>query len=191
MNKPNIILDLDNTIISSLTPSEFKKYKHNCAGMRYTKMKKYFNIFHRPYLQEFLDFIFEHFNVCVWTAGTKDYCLFIVKNIILNHQPYENGEPSNTNIKRNLKLILHAENCDQSEFMYQTPSPKDLRYIYQFPEFSSKDTFIVDDLDQVRQVNPNNVLPAKYFDAKNSNCVKDKYLLNAIPTLQKILNNYK
>lgn len=182
--RPNILLDLDNTIISSVTPHELKKIKDQVSGLKYTNMKHYFRIFHRPYLQEFLDFAFENFNVTVWTAGSKDYCLFIVENIILRPEGYKPKE------ERHLKLILYDENCDQSEEMYKTDTPKDLRYIYNFPGYSKDNTFIVDDLSEVQKVNKNNVLPAKYFDVKLANCKSDTFLRDVIPTLKKMLDKF-
>jgi TFIIF-interacting CTD phosphatase-like protein len=187
--KLNVILDLDNTLISSLDPKEFKTHKNNCRGLKYTQMKNYFYIFHRPYLQEFLDYLFDNFNVSVWTAGTKDYGTFIVKHIILNPQPYEDDSVPKNRPERVLKLILHSKNCDQSEYLYKTPTPKDLRYIYNFPGFNENNTFIVDDLQEVKDVNKNNVIQIKYFDAKNSQCVNDNELKNIIKKLNKILHN--
>ena len=185
--KYNIILDLDNTIISSLDPKEFKNYKNNCGGLRYSQMKNYFYIFHRPYLQEFLDYLFENFNVSVWTAGTKDYCTFIVKHIILNPQPYEDDSTPANRPERVLKLILHSKNCDQSEYLYQTPTPKDLRYIYNFPGYNENNTFIIDDLQEVKDINKNNVIQIKYFDAKSVDCNKDTDLKKIKKKLKKLL----
>ena len=38
----------------------------------------YYVVFERPYLQSFLDYIFDKFNVYVWTAASKDYALYII-----------------------------------------------------------------------------------------------------------------
>lgn len=177
-DKPNIFLDLDNTIISSVTPKEFQKIKEHTKGLSYTVMKRFYTIFHRPYLQEFLDFIFEHFHVSVWTAGSKDYCLFIVENIILAKK------------NRSLKLILYDMNCDQSEALFHNESPKDLRYVFKFPNFHKNDTFILDDLPEVQRVNNKNVLPAKYFDVKHADSVNDTFLKETIEKLKKMLDKY-
>ena len=89
-----------------------------------------------------------------------------------------------------MKLILYDENCDQSEDMYKTDTPKDLRYIYNFPGYNKNNTFIVDDLPEVKEVNKKNVLPAKYFDVKKIGCENDTFLKDIIPVLQKMLDKY-
>ncbi len=76
----NILLDLDETIISATQIS-----KKN--GYRYTFENGNYKIYERPYLDEFLTFIFDNFNVSIFTASTKDYCLNIVNNSILKNHP--------------------------------------------------------------------------------------------------------
>ena len=79
----NIVLDLDNTIISSLTKEEYSKRKidHNlkftpiCNGLYYTLT--------RPHLNEFLDYIFARFHVSVWTAASRDYAKEIIQKFII------------------------------------------------------------------------------------------------------------
>src|SRR5579872_2414863 len=84
----NIILDLDNTIINSLTPKEFKSLPLTDQKRLNTKFKSIeidtsFITYERPHLQPFLDFLFKNFNVSVWTAASKSYMSFIIENIIL------------------------------------------------------------------------------------------------------------
>ncbi len=178
-DKPNIILDLDNTILCSLTPKEVKDIKEDYLNnLKHTNFKRYYKIFHRPYLQEFLDYIFNNFNVSVWTAGSKDYCLFIVENII-----YE--KPN-----RQLKLILYDSNCNESEKKFKTDTPKDLRYIFKFDGFNKNNSFIVDDLIDVYKYNKDNVLRAKYFDVLNPKSVNDVFLKDCIPILENMLKKY-
>lgn len=80
-DKPSIILDLDQTLISSEATEDhnFEKYKEKSKKFRYDDMDGYYIVYSRPYLQDFLDYIFENFKVTVWTAASKDYALFIIE----------------------------------------------------------------------------------------------------------------
>lgn len=72
-----LILDLDETLIHSVeTP--FEHQADFCFGKFYT--------YKRPYLREFLEFCFEHFEVAVWTSSTTAYAEEIVKNILTAEQ---------------------------------------------------------------------------------------------------------
>ena len=64
--KINVILDLDSTLIcaepiESLPKGDFSEFK-------VYNMDDYYKVFERPYLQEFLDFLFANFNVSIWTC---------------------------------------------------------------------------------------------------------------------------
>ena len=82
-NKPNIILDLDQTLISAEVSEEhnFKKYEMKSKLFDYKDMDGYYIVYERPGLQKFLDYLFENFNVSIWTAASKDYALFIIEKI--------------------------------------------------------------------------------------------------------------
>ncbi len=73
--KKLLILDLDETLIfAEETPLERKEDFR--AGQ--------FFVYKRPYLQEFIEFCLEHFEVAVWTSSTKNYATVIVENIFPN-----------------------------------------------------------------------------------------------------------
>ena len=99
----NIILDLDNTIISAEETDKFnfKKNKNKTLKFSFHNMDDYYIIFERPNIQVFLDFIFKNFNVSIWTAATKDYALFIIENVILKNR-IKNIE------KKNIKIVNSA-----------------------------------------------------------------------------------
>lgn len=179
--KINLVLDLDNTIISSLSPHEISKLDMDKNKLKYHTMYKenskkhyYFKVFERPHLQDFLDYAFDNFNVCVWTAASRPYASFIIENIIL--------------IKPNRKLhiFLYDDNCDQSNTLYNNNSPKDLQYLYHFEGFAPCNTIIVDDLKDVYNANSKQTLRAIYFDAKTSQAQKDTFLLGAMKDLEMI-----
>ena len=80
----HVILDLDQTIISAETPKEIDltgQDKIKAKKFTFHDMDNYYIVFERPGLQKFLDFLFANFSVSVWTAASKDYAAFIIKNI--------------------------------------------------------------------------------------------------------------
>lgn len=133
-SKPNIILDLDQTLIYAEPLGKDKTQKiaklkpqiekftsgslFNIETLTYESsvslkdrnifiMDDDYIIFLRPGLQEFLDYLFKNFNVCVWTAASKDYALFIIQYIILLMDDNENKlDPS-----RHVELIMFYYHC--------------------------------------------------------------------------------
>jgi hypothetical protein len=196
--KLNIVLDLDNTLISSLSFKElnkvYRKRKRDNSGksLKYSDMENYYRIFHRPYLQEFLDFIFENFNVSIWTAASKDYALFIVSNILHVKSSHENGKNPVNRANRAFKLICYDEHCEQSELMYNSSTPKDLNYLYNFNiGFHPCNTIIIDDLIHVEKANTNHTIRADYFDASKAEAVNDDFLKRTIENLKEIKKTYE
>jgi TFIIF-interacting CTD phosphatase-like protein len=107
MNKTklNIILDLDQTIISAESAEEYDKAKNKTKEKKFIfhNMDNYYTIFERPGLQIFLDYLFKNFNVSIWTAASKDYALFIIDNIILQNKK-----------ERQLDWVFFSYHCDLS-----------------------------------------------------------------------------
>ena len=86
--KLNVILDLDNTLLCAV-PFEYissEKYKIYSEKLKYEDFyfqgKPLYRIYLRPHLEDFLDYLFDEFNVSVFTNAEKDYADFVVKNII-------------------------------------------------------------------------------------------------------------
>jgi hypothetical protein len=181
--KLNCILDLDNTLISSISYKEMEsekvKQRLENTNLVYYDMPGYYHIYLRPHLQKFLDYVFKNFNVTVWTAGSQDYASFIINKII-------KGRRKN----RKLKLFLYDKNCEESQKLYSHSSPKDLKYVYNFPGFKECNTFIVDDLKAVSKVNPHQTIRADYFDAKALGAEKDDFLLWVIEKMKKMKEDY-
>jgi len=175
-----VVLDLDNTIISSLSMREVKKLKNiDNRKLNYKTMQDYYRVYERPHLKTFLDYVFKHFDVTVWTAASRDYASFIIDNIILRGHP-----------NRKLKMFLYDANCDESQEFYNKNSPKDLRYLYNFTGYHPCNTVIVDDLKDVYKANPKQTIRAHYFDAKKDVSEKDTFLLDAIATLEDLNEKY-
>ena len=195
MSKINLVLDLDNTLISSISTREMKKIKSiDKRKLQYKDMDSYYRVFYRPHLKEFLDYAFENFNVTVWTAASRDYAAFIIDNILLNTSSKNTKgtrKKQKTHPTRQLKMFFYDDNCDQSQDMYDKESPKDLKYLYHFDGYHPCNTIIIDDLYEVYQANPKQTIRAVYFDAKKEVSEKDTFLLDAMKRLEEIKEQYE
>lgn len=174
----NVILDLDNTLISAEESKsfDFEKFKQKSIEFVFHNMDNYFIVFERPNVQEFLDFIFKEFTVSVWTAASKDYAIFIIKNVIMDKHP-----------ERNVNYIFYSYHCDLS--VDQTNKTKNLNIlwdIYNIPNFNSKNTIIIDDYNEVYSTNPKNCKQIKEFNYFDDNSEKDVQLLEIIPLLKSL-----
>jgi len=170
----NVLLDLDNTIICAVEKEYYdqEKFKTLDENLYYKDFGKYFRIYERPGLQPFLDFLFDNFNVNVFTAASKDYALFIVNNFILRNKP-----------NRKINWMFHSYHTTISEAKYN--SYKDLRLLWTtIPDtFTPDNTVIIDDLRQVKKANKQNCINVKAFEVYNedrksviNNAIKDNEL---------------
>jgi TFIIF-interacting CTD phosphatase-like protein len=180
MKKNNIVLDLDNTLIYSEHYSEFKKnftkISTKITRFNFRNMSKDYIVFERPGLQTFLDFLFDNFNVSVWSAASKQYVLDIVNMNILN-------KPG-----RSLDWIFFSTHCDMSLLM--TQKHKDLTLMYNNPSlnnYSKNNTFIIDDHCKVLEANGNNCIQIEPFNINDENSVNDTYLTEIKSKLENII----
>lgn len=175
MSLPTIVLDLDQTLISSASIKEMAKIDENSDDFKHLKnltrheMTDYYIVFERPGLQEFLDYLFENFEVSVWTAASKDYALFIIDKVLLQGNP-----------KRKLKHIFFSFHCDISKHHHKkSKSLKILKQLFKL-DYDMKKTFIIDDLDEVYEAQNNNCLiapPFFYDDKTNDTFLSDVRLI--------------
>jgi len=189
--KLNFILDLDQTIISSeeLTRKSKSKYIFNIDGQEksipeneigtHYRLDQYI-IVERPHLQDFLDYIFEKFNVSVWTAASKEYALFICQKIILN-------KPG-----RKLDYFLYVDHCNMSTPKNEKKNIKNLDFIYSKDRehFNQYNTILLDDSkDHVKYSvdNSKNIIRAKEFFFFKDN--KDDFLLKLTEQLKQLKTN--
>lgn len=160
-----IILDIDNTLID--TKFIYKEYTINYPKpdivlskamtdtiMNNAELAKQIKIFiyKRPHLTHFLNYIFEHFYVGIWTAATESW-MKIVLNKILNK--YSN------------KFLFkwHREHATPNE-KYMKPLTKIFEI---YPIFNSSNTLIIDDNYSTTKIRISHlhidrfeVLPKKY-----------------------------
>lgn len=177
--KMSLLLDLDCTLVNSLNLQELRKLPREVQRkFRYVDMKGYYRIFQRPHLQVFLDYAFSNFEVSVFTAADKDYALFIIENLIL------------TKPNRHLKNVFHGYTSELSEAYFD--SPKDLRLLWDVLKIDGLapcSTILLDDLSDVFEANPRNVVRAKKFELLRSGKfdrkqLHDNFLLEVIPKLE-------
>lgn len=179
--KPHIILDLDQTLISSEPIEAFDiKDEDKMRLFKYSVMENYYYVFERPGLQTFLKFLFKNFRVSIWTAASKDYGLFILENIIL-------AGKSN----RHIEWFFYAYHCDISKTLKK--SIKNLTVLTDFFKIRDFDdnTFIFDDNDEVYEAQPKRCIIAKPFLFTEKNSENDNYLykvMNQLKTEKKISN---
>jgi TFIIF-interacting CTD phosphatase-like protein len=181
LNKPCLVLDLDQTLISAEASEEldFNKYKEKSKKFRSDDMDGYYMVYSRPYLQEFLDYIFKEFNVTIWTAASKDYALFIIEKIILNNVP-----------ERKLDFIFFSYHCDLSKKIKKHSKELCMLWdIHNLPGYTDKNTVIIDDYKaDVHKCQPNNCIIAPPFEFPKESSENDTFLKDIIPQLTKMKN---
>jgi TFIIF-interacting CTD phosphatase-like protein len=174
--KKLILLDLDNTLICAEDLDSVKdetKLVKAREKFRCIRMETYYDIFERPHLQEFLDYLFENFDVGVWTASSKDYAIFVVENFILKDN-------------RNLNLFLCSHHCNVSKRNFKG-IPKDLRLISDKWNLKDlKNLFLIDDLEILAENQPENVINIKPFEYDSEEAYNDKELLGLKEQLEKL-----
>lgn len=175
--KLNVILDLDETLVSAYPVEEFPfndaQVRDKIINYTFHNMESYYIIFERPKLQEFLDYLFKNFNVSVWSAGSKDYVSFIVHNVILKKG-------------RKLDYLFWSHHCKESTKKFKSKKNLKLLWdIYKLPEYTKKNTLLIDDMEDTYKVQKKNCIRALEFDVLETK--KDSHLED----VKKVLRKYK
>lgn len=177
-NKINILLDLDNTLISSLAKHEEKQiHRPRMKQFKWKNMEGVYKVFERPGLQDFLDFLFSNFNVSVWTAASKSYALFIIDEFIL------------TKPNRILDYIFFSHHCKRSKKIKSTQKSLELlKDEFNLLNYNINSTYIIDDHPEVYACQPNQCIQIKAFEFTERQSYNDTELEKTIkPKLEKIL----
>jgi hypothetical protein len=167
----NVLLDLDQTLISSEATEDldFKSNKDKMKKFRFHNMDDYYIVFERPGLQEFLTYLFDNFNVSVWTAASKDYALFVIDKAVIAN-----------NANRKLDYVFFSYHCDISEKLSPKQGTKDLNVLwdnFKLDGYTKGNTVIIDDYkEDVHKVQPNNCILAKPIEFTSDESPKDDYL---------------
>ncbi len=175
--KYNVILDLDNTILHSVDYDSYKSEEKSSIHPSFINSSPYFMgtdfvVFKRPYLDQFLDYLFANFNVSVWTAASKNYAMDIINNIILK-----------PNKSRQLDYVFFSYHGNLSNNLYNK-NKKDLRLLFdtfKIPNYNKFNTFIIDDYDHINTIQPYNSVLVPEFDVTVPNMHKDN-LLSILPS---------
>ena len=154
----NIILDLDNTLVSSIKTNDSNKESLMLLKKQADKdnIIKYYDlyndekrliyvVFTRPNLDTFLDYVFSKYNVSIWTAGTRCYASFIIKNIMKN---------------RKIDYVFFDYHVNISTRIYK--QPKNLNLLanhFKLTEYSTETTVIIDDSTKISD--PENITSKK------------------------------
>jgi hypothetical protein len=170
----NVVLDLDNTLIFSLPFKKFPTKKTYLHKMVHHKMDEDYIVFERPGLQKFLDWLFENFNVMVWSAGSPEYVDFIVRNILEKN--------------RKVEYVLNSDNCEDSQRIFGEKHIKNLKYLWDIndlPGYGPFNTLLIDDLMYNCKTNPYNSKKIKDFRISKKECLQDTEL----KSIKKFLSN--
>jgi TFIIF-interacting CTD phosphatase-like protein len=159
---------LDQTLISAeeIKGFEFQKYRKKILQFDTKVMDDLYIIFGRPHLQTFLDYLFENFNVSIWTAASKSYALFIINNFI------------KTKPNRKIDFIFFSYHCD-----FSMKSKKGLKClsllweVFGLNGFNIHNTIIIDDNDRVKKIQKCNCYAIEPFNFTDVNCADDTALL--------------
>jgi len=177
----NVILDLDETIITSLDENELKRIDTSLidAQLTHVDMPQYtycdrgerFRFYARPGLPEFLKYLFANFNVSVWTAASKSYAIFVVDTFLRGYD---------------LDYVLFSHHCRESN-KFGGESHKDLRLlkdIYDIVDYRMDNTIIIDDNLDVCKNQPYNCVHVKPFRVDGDEAVQREAIaddeLNAV-----------
>jgi len=112
-------MDLDETMIHSVFTKESAEVEFEHRGDNFK-----FNV--RPYCLEFLSNMAQHYNIYVFTAGTKDYAEPIISYLNKHH--------------KTILGVLHRKNCMETQNGFFI---KDLRII---SDVELKDIVMIDNL---------------------------------------------
>jgi TFIIF-interacting CTD phosphatase-like protein len=177
MQRKNIILDLDQTLISAEPTQDFSSPPKTEFTMH--NMEDYYYICERPFLQDFLTYIFANYNVSVWTAASKDYALFIIDKIILKNDK-----------NRKIDWIFFSYHCKISE--KKKDGSKELSTIwdiFNIKDYSHDNTFIIDDYDDVYKNQKENCIFAPPFEFKKTK--NDTFLKDIVDVMKEKGNTIK
>lgn len=175
-DKLHFILDLDNTLLHSLTPEEYKKIPYSFKKKyKYIPMDNEFMVILRPHLRKFLQFLFDNYYVSIWTYASYEYAMWIVKNIIIPEMKS----------KHKLEYILFEYHCKKSESLYNKQQKRIKMLKKVDKKIDLNNTILIDDLPQNCKGQLSiNVVP---FDLLSEEKQQDDYLLNLMEEIKKLL----
>ena len=170
-DKLNIVLDLDNTIVSTIIIDStdfikikyFELFKNNDLLGKFNIDKKTYFVYIRPYFLYFLNTIKMYFNLYIYTNSHSFYCENIIDLLIKKYSYFEIKKvicrnESNSLIKQ---LSAFCDNQDDLHFLNDIPT---------YNEFTKISIIIDDDINVWKYDFDNliNVKPFNMFDESNN-----------------------
>lgn len=187
--KLNIILDIDETLVYFI---HHRYFKHSWDPLPEKEKKKYRVVesksglfLMRPHLEEFLEWIFEHCNVYLWTWSDIEYAEGVAKMVTGGHP-------------KKFKGILVDEDANASS--QEHGNSKDLNYLWYAKKmkcFHECNTILIDDLpgNSVNTSNAKNSITINPFGIFGEvkartdpyeDLSKDKTLLDVLKIIKKV-----
>jgi len=179
-----IVLDIDRTLVHSvehyLVKDEWKTHFTWFAFDEYI-------VFLRPYLTEFLTFLFESsFHIAIFTAGSLKYVKSLMKHVF---NPYVDK------YNKSLRFVL----CEDANSMCinKYGKTKHLPFITdRFPSIDYRECLIIDDSSQVKRSNgeqcilvPQFVIKADFVHTFFPQSIDDRVFLDIIDLFKNQLSN--
>ena len=164
-NKQTLLLDLDETIISTerkslaWAKSSGLDYAIDTTSGDDPGCKNPHIIFARPHLKRFLDFVFSRYRVGVYTAATQDYALLVIKSFFGRHSP------KFIFTRRHLCLNVNSKGPKEIASLLRSEVNTTLPQAQQMTE---RDTFLLDDNTDCSRHQPANVIVAEPFKARKT-----------------------
>jgi hypothetical protein len=218
VKKYNILLDMDECILQSIFQNEINENFYLTKGPHKIviplpkkdskgKLRVKFIAFVRPHLEEFLKFLFKHFNVGIWTMGPTDYAKSIIENVFKeldmedefkklicyitrnSDKPYDYGNKNDINAKK--PHISYSYDIINKKTFKTTSNLLNVKQlstlfnddVYKKLGFNSSNTILIDNAIEHNGINNGmNVITVPAF----------KYLMACdkfLPKLQKYLQN--
>jgi hypothetical protein len=178
----HVVLDLDNTLICSryTTDDITPEHKEKISVLENYNMEDYYDIYERPGLQEFLDYLFENYKVSVFTAASKGYALYIIDKFILNKP------------ERELEYIFWSYHCMISKNKYKGNNKRMVMLSEDFDLgdlFPIESTVLIDDMRDWSKDQVDNVINLVPFEVDDEDSINDKELENVKNLLEERRKN--
>lgn len=157
-----VFLDIDNTLVSSITTYEKEMCFEKIKGYYAIPYKSKYIIVIRHNLDAFLDWLFAHCNVCIWTAASKNYASFVIDNIIKRDNP-----------DRKVHIFFHREHSDKSMKLYNHPKKLQMLWDkFNIDYLNKNNVVLIDDIESMSHSQNNMCIIIPRFDVT---VMKDYY----------------
>lgn len=165
MDKALLVLDLDETLVFATDKSVGRKEDF--------KIDEYL-VYNRPFLEEFLDFVFKNFEVVVWTSSSKLYADEICPHIFNEYL-------------EELKFVYSRKKCTYKTFFETGKSfnVKPLKKVFKLGYDKNRVLSIDDDFEKYAD-SYGNLIKIKAFngEADDKELLKLKYFLDSIKDIE-------